>query len=401
MGLGKRVRICRPPPGNIEWMDKKATVVHLLPIVKKSLQYSIRFDHDSTVYSIPGDCLEPLHIEEVIEDGPYACCVVNEIMYCREHRLEVCGSCCVDHRTTNYQEEMSNIEDIDELMDTVNILLDGMKRIGAPGRRAPSKKSKKNTPMANKAIFCPTVNANLVIVEKEVFDPSALEPWPRERPTYQAAFNASVFNVAEDGISDSYKLPVRRMRENIVIAGKQWDRFLLQRSDGEPMCRTLLQDDAQTQVLTLDLVLPIRTLTVRGQVMPVFVVRFAHSLASSMEAAFAVMGTMERNTKMGTIPVEVDEIELMAALLRRNAEKLDPSFVRSIEKDPHVLSVSFLTPISDNAQINFYKSLGDYCHQCGTSEVAVQKCSQCLQAAYCSRECQRKNWKFHRGFCKK
>jgi hypothetical protein len=103
---------------------------------------------------------------------------------------------------------------------------------------------------------------------------------------------------------------------------------------------------------------------------------------------------------MGEIPVEVDEIELMAALLEKNAERLDPSFVRSVEKHPQILSVSFLTPITEAAQNAFYQSLEAYCYQCGTSGVDVLKCSRCKQAAFCSKECQKKNWKFHKQSCR-
>jgi hypothetical protein len=84
-----------------------------------------------------------------------------------------------------------------------------------------------------------------------------------------------------------------------------WDiRFLREVPRGEPMVRLMLQDEAQTQVGCLDLVLPVRTLRVEtGSTIPIFVVRWAQAFASNMETSLAVVGTMERHTKMGQIPV--------------------------------------------------------------------------------------------------
>lgn len=254
--------------------------------------------------------------------------------------------------------------------------------------------------MANKAIFRPVVNEHLTIIN-EGFDPASLDAWPSGMPTYPAAMGATAFVPAEIDIPELAKLPVRQARESIVASAYKWDHFLNIKSVDEPMARLLLQDEAQSQVLSLDLMLPIRSVQVGNRMVPVFVVRWARSLASSMTDALAVAGTMEQGTRMDEIKVEVDEIDLVAALLKQNGERLDPCFVRKVEKFPDLLSVSVLTPISEAAQITFYKSLGDYCYQCGTSGVSVQKCSQCLQASYCSRECQVKNWSFHKKTCTK
>lgn len=110
----------------------------------------------------------------------------------------------------------------------------------------------------------------------------------------------------------------------------------------------------------------------------------------------AVFGTIERNTRMHEITVEIDEIELTAALLKENAAQLETYFVQSVQKYPHTLSVSVLTPITEASMTAFYESLGDYCHQCGTAGVFVLKCSRCRKATYCSKECQKKNWKWHK-----
>lgn len=117
---------------------------------------------------------------------------------------------------------------------------------------------------------------------------------------------ATAFGSTEDAIPEFAKLPVRRVRETIIAAAHMWDDFLRIKSDDEPMMRLLLQDEAQTQVLSLDLVRVVQG-GERNNV-PVFVVRWVWSLASSMKDALAAIGTMERGTKMSEIKVEVDEI---------------------------------------------------------------------------------------------
>jgi len=393
MGLGSRVRISRPPPGKMAWKDLTGTVLTLIPEAKADLEYNILLDSDGSEHNVPGSCLEPLEIEEERERGYI---IVNDLMYCPGHRLEVCGECGVDHRVSNFGLEIKPFEDF----DIIDQLVENMRQLGVPARIAPSEKSTSKTPLANKALFRPVVNDHLISIEQG-FDPSSEEPWPSGFPTYQPARIAAAFGMDESLIPEFAKLPVRRMRENIVVAAHNWDRAFREMTSDEPMVRQLLQDKAQTQVLSLDLVPPVRVRMIRGVPTPIFVVRWAHALATNMDESMAIIGTMERNTRMGEIPVLPDEIELMAELLRKNGERLDPAFVRSVEKHPHLLSVSVLVPITEAAQIAFYESLGEYCHQCGTSGTPTLRCSACQQARYCSKVCQRQNWKHHKTICRK
>jgi len=114
----------------------------------------------------------------------------------------------------------------------------------------------------------------------------------------------------------------------------------------------------------------------------------------------AMLESMERNTKMGEVPVEVDEIQVFVECLKDNSkilEQMDPSYVQK-EEMKH-LSVSVLTSISSDMQGSHYASIGNYCHQCGTSNCDTMMCSRCLKARYWSRTCQKVNWKFHKNEC--
>ena len=406
MGLGKRVRLSRPPKGLKQWEDQTATVLTLIPVAKHPLEYKIRMDNDSgTVLTVPQDALEPLKLKEEREEGVFACLIVNDLMYCGAHQLEVCGDCGVDHRMTNYQHEA----DIGyELADE---MIEGMMKLNSPARSAPQKRSRSVGVLANKAAFKVVVNEHVCLLQKELtrgqtLDPSMLDPWPASLPTEPAIRSHSNFLPGSaDCMPEFAKLPVRRVRETLVASSRNWDGYLKSPNFGkEPMMRLMYQDEAQTQVLSLDLLLPIRTYTVpsTGVTVPLYIVRWAHFLASNQRGAMQLMGTMQRNTRMGEIPVEVDEIALLIEVLKANAEQfLNPVFLRSQEHPTHshILNVSVITPISREMQSSYYQSLGKFCQQCGTSQCSTMMCARCHLVAYCSKECQKKNWKHHKKMC--
>lgn len=278
--------------------------------------------------------------------------IVNDLMYCADHELEVCGKCGVDHRSGNFLHECAE----ENAVDLMEEWLVNMKGTGAPPRQAPKKRGKVDFP-GNPAVFRPSISDHLLLLDGDAnVDPSSFNSWPSGNT--EAAMRSHTglgVGSVECGVPEFAKLPIRRVRETLVVLARRWDDFLSRKTNNEPMCRMLLQDDAQTQVLLLDLLPPIRLMVVGSAHVPVFVVRWAHTKASDMQSAFQVMSTMERNTKMGEISVEVDEIQFLAEILEENAKRIDPSFIR--REGRQFLNVSALTSISFEMQNAHLKAL--------------------------------------------
>jgi len=387
MGLGQHVRITRPPPNFQKYLDKKAEVINLVPIAQHPLQYTVKIENQ--ILTLPVDALEPCKIDrEEGGEGLMRYLTVNELMYCADHEMEVCGSCGEDHRGTNFLHEYTEDDNIDKM----EAWLEGMQRIGAPPRRAPTLRGKKKEAPGNPAVFQPEISEDLLMID-DSFDLTKLPLWPEGKSLEAAMRKITAFSL--ECVPEAFKLPVRRVRETIVVLARHYDSFLAERDTNEPFGRMILQDDAQTQALTIDLILPIRQMEVNGIVFPIFPIRWMQAKATDgFDRIGLLMETMERNTRMSNLPVETDEIDLMAAFLGENTRRLDNRFIRSNGK--RHMSVSVITPISDSMQSAHYDAIS-YCGQCGTSGCDLMECSRCRKIAYCSRACQKKNWPHHKN----
>jgi hypothetical protein len=167
----------------------------------------------------------------------------------------------------------------------------------------------------------------------------------------------------------------------------------------EPIHRVFLQDMAQSQVLSMDIVEPIRMIRHGGQDVPMFVVHWAVAGAASFSRSMEILGLLPPGSQMEELVTGVDEIDLLAELLTENAAKLDPGFVNKYARPGTPLAVSVLTAVPKLAEKEYYRLLSDYCSGCGTSGCQMMDCGRCKSVRYCSRECQRKQWKFHKSSC--
>ncbi|KAK0458677.1 uncharacterized protein EV420DRAFT_1681215 [Desarmillaria tabescens] len=132
----------------------------------------------------------------------------------------------------------------------------------------------------------------------------------------------------------------------------------------------------------------------------------------------------------GTIAHHVHAKVYLARVLRRlgeddEAQELEAWLVRWFKKYPHkfkndILVGMFTTDI-DPAVDPVFTGLGGfkwldhrkatlktvmrharYCQNCGAREPQVKllKCLQCQHTLYCSKECQKMNWRYHKKYCK-
>ena len=385
-----QVRISRPPATHPEWENVKGRVESLIP--SAPLRYRVRLATNERAVLL-GDCLDVLDYQEELVGNDTI--IVNGLMYCRPHRLEVCGSCGLDHRMTNFSNEIADSELAGSVRDRWEIVDSLIDQLSVPPRKAPNKASRGQ--FALRPEYKPVVNDAIKLIP-ENFNPESLEQWPRGKSLYSAV--VATFGQSENKQPEDSKLPLRRMRETIAVLGKRWADWLQVRQPNDPMVRILLQDEAQSQAITLDLVEPIYCYEIGGFLVPLFVVRYSRITAGDRDGVVHVTGTMERGTQMGEIEVEVDEMNLMVEVLKANSLLLDSSFMEKHTKYGHILSLGVLTAIPFALEQNFYRLLGDYCHQCGTSGCKALTCSRCKKVQYCSKECQKKNWKHHKSTCK-
>lgn len=393
---GQRVRVARPSCHLCHLKDQTGESITLIPVAKVPLEYRIKLDNGET-HALPFDALEVPHVEIEAEE-PDDIIIVNNLTYCRRHRLEICGICCLDFLSMNLASEIADNELADQggsLFKAAEDMRTELESLGFQPRKAP--KGGGANQFSFKAEFKPAINDAIILVPKH-FDPDSLRQWPTSGWYLE---NTETFSRQETTCEEDQKLVLRRLRDTIVSAAKQWEMFFKMRSASDPMMRIILQEKAQSQALSLDLVEPVRWFSVGSRKLPLFTVRWAHAFAGS-RSAIAVIGTMEQGTKMGEIPCETDAISFMAALLKANGERLDPAFVSRKAKHSPLLSVSVLTAIPYEIEEAYYGMLEEYCSQCGNcgNELKLFRCSRCKSRVYCSRECQKKNWKYHKSSCK-
>jgi hypothetical protein len=277
MNPGTRVRVFRPPKNHPEWENKNGKVVSLIPTAKRPFDYRIELD-DGPAVVLSLARLEVLDHQE--ESGAYAgfsYLIVNDLMYCQDHRLEVCGSCACDHRITNFMREINESETSGDDHDIVATdLYESVKAESIPPRQAPSRSNKKT--FAAKPPFRAKVNDSILMFPAS-FNPTPLNIWPPRNSFYKAL--ASNFGSMEVAGPDERKLPLHRLRETIAVLGRHWENWLSEPRD-EPMLRIFLQDGGQSQGIALDLVEPVRCLPTGRYYMPFFTVRWSHTHAGDI-----------------------------------------------------------------------------------------------------------------------
>ena len=339
------------------------------------------------------DTLVKLYEEE--KDDDMLMC--NGLLYCSAHRMEACGKCGYDHRMTNLMIELSCYNSENEYG-----ILDQMAWMITP-RKAPKGLNRRTgTFPLHRVDYVPHVDEALLL-PSQCRNPELLPIWASGRSFYESMRMS--FGRGEGGQLDKTKTVLRRLRETIVVSGQRWDHFLNLKTPSEPMCRLLMQDIAQTQVLFMELLLPVRVVYVSGKEYPLFTVRYAKvGKSDGSNALQLMMSTIDHGSRMSEIKTDTDEIELMDRLLQANHSRLDRANVDSLfSEKKEGLVVSAFTAIPFENQQSYFREIGEHCARCGISakhgRCEVKTCSKCKGVQYCSFECQKSHWKIHKNFC--
>ena len=403
---GTRVRLTRAPHGYERLQGKVGKILRLLPIPQQPLVYCSTFESEfDTDLNVSPDDVEVLIHHEASPSGnsqnnggsdknnsgenniSEMMIEINGLSFCKDHRLETCGTCGLDLRFENLVKELGDFQGVEECAVELDRALDKM---NAPQRHAPGSKA-----------FKPVVTPAIDVLPTNL-DPSTLSAF--EYHLEEEKDNSC--KSAEKCVKET--LPLQRVRKKIFSIGKHAYALQQQReqgteteaSDNSPIS-IALRDEAKSEVLRLEIVEPVRLLSSStsddpnadssSSVEPLLIVRWFHMRCSNQAAVAQPEATLNMESRL-------DELALLAEILKANATKLEPSFV-FLTKATAPFALSALATIPAQCETTYYDELGEYCHRCGTSGTKMFHCSRCKVVTFCSRVCRKKNWKYHKNEC--
>ena len=83
----------------------------------------------------------------------------------------------------------------------------------------------------------------------------------------------------------------------------------------------------------------------------------------------------------------------------KKRNEVDSSLKAENPSRPHLQEIKSKDQYDAIADHSLGSGSGELCMCCGLKDSNMKKCTQCKSAAYCSRECQRADWKRHRSEC--
>ena len=401
---GTRVRLTRAPHGFERLQGKVGKILRLLPIPQQPLVYCSTFESEfDTDLNVSPDDVEVLIHHEASSSGNSKnggsdknsgdaslgemMIEINGLRFCKDHRLETCGTCGLDLRFENLVKELGDFEGVEECAEELDRALDKM---NAPQRHAPGSKA-----------FKPVVTPAIDLLPANL-DPNNLDVYIHQPEKEKDDSCIGAENYGKE------TLPLQRVREKIVSIGKKAYALQQQREqrtetetdDNSPISISL-RDEAKSEVLRLEIAEPVRLLRrstsddpnadSSPSAEPLLIVRWFHMRCSNQAAVAQPEATLNIESRL-------DEMALLAEILKTNATKLEPSFVFQT-KTSAPFALSALATIPSQYETNYYKELGEHCHRCGTSDTKMFRCSRCKKVTFCSRVCQKKNWKYHKNEC--
>jgi hypothetical protein len=307
-------------------------------------------------------------------------------LVCKAHGLEVCGACVTDLRSLKSKKSLS--------VPPAEASIISIKKLGA-----------QDAALKN---LDPSVLTLIV-------DTSARSSWGGRGPLQQAFTNK--FSITEKMMS---KINVRPSIEQDLTFHVRETLLTVAAMIEVDKCRCkIIQDDAKDLGIVL-LVTGLFALTSSNTdddpPPPVILVWYQtnsvtdpmykhkmQSLAFGMKEARRVGAAIEGEVEIISHAItHRKEVEALKMLLEHNSKLLAPAWLAA-HKPPPSFTASFLTPLRKKTiSHEAGEGSGSECSMCvcGTPQPKL-KCSRCSSMWYCSSECQKSDWKVHKGACKK
>mmetsp|Transcript_27789 Transcript_27789/g.93418 ORF Transcript_27789/g.93418 Transcript_27789/m.93418 type:complete len:323 (+) Transcript_27789:562-1530(+) len=171
---------------------------------------------------------------------------------------------------------------------------------------------------------------------------------------------------------------------------------------GIPNLRFMLQDDAQTECVCID-VIDIRKMSGGHRDVPVLGVSWFYATAAGGAAAAKIqcdsLRLLPPGTRFQAISSDVDEIALLRRLLANNAKNLDPAYVAAKSRGIHkAFKISVLQPVVHDAGET--KDVHACANPLCAAMDAKHACVRCKRERYCGRACQKAHWSAHKVSCR-
>eukprot|EP01083_Nonionella_stella_P113511 334660_1 len=177
--------------------------------------------------------------------------------------------------------------------------------------------------------------------------------------------------------------PFKDMQESLVVIANSIDKY----DCVEKIPMFMAQDREQTRGLSI-----IVTAVKDAHGVPVVVIKYFVGTRSMGSAGMRnMMAEMRKGVLMQEIPCDLVEVKLLTRLFQKNRKKMLDHVIQDSEKEwAKGWHLSAFIP---------YQKGEKKCPSC--HKLATLRCSRCKTVAYCSRQCQKVDWKLHKKICKK
>ncbi|KAF9442258.1 hypothetical protein P691DRAFT_779487 [Macrolepiota fuliginosa MF-IS2] len=221
-------------------------------------------------------------------------------------------------------------------------------------------------------------------------DLSDYRRWKRKTPVVDAFTRRTWGAIFQDNriYEDQRQLAFARINQLIPDIGKEMDK--------KKIAFVVLKDGVSLKAL----VIKFFSVYEIDEKTPLVLINYASVTGKNQESLEDVIADFTPEEQRGRAYQMSDmEQNLFVRLLSLNRKHLSPTFKIPEEALDERCKIGFILPIGSPSTKDIARlSRISGCILCG--ETTHNTCSACLTAQYCSKECQRDDWKSHKALCK-